>query len=90
MYTRVWASLSIPRNRVITWHAVMNKLDTLDRVANWNGKINSVSMLRGEQQKTKDHLFFACLGRIRGRILQLLGEARRSMDWPSEIFRAIQ
>ena len=54
----VWFTQGVPQFSLSSWLAVKNRISSDDRMRSW-GMIQG-SMLCGEVDETRDHLFFAC------------------------------
>lgn len=54
----IWFSQGIPRCSFIAWLAMKNRLSTGSRMRSWGH--HQACVFCGEQDETRDHLFFAC------------------------------
>ncbi|KAF8113491.1 hypothetical protein N665_0049s0007 [Sinapis alba] len=57
-YNTAWFPQALPRQDFITWLACRNRLDTCDRMRQWDQ--TQICPLCGELDETRNHLFFAC------------------------------
>lgn len=55
-----WGGLSIPRHSFISWLAIQNRLPTKDRLISWGCRLDSVCVLCGVADETKDHIYVDC------------------------------
>ncbi|KAL9685328.1 hypothetical protein QQ045_022776 [Rhodiola kirilowii] len=56
----VWNSFNAPRDSINAWLAVQNKLLTRDRLGHWGVSGSKSCALCGEEDESRDHLFFEC------------------------------
>ena len=72
----------MPKQAIIAWMAVLNRLLTKDRIKSWGLKVNDVCELCGSAGETKDHLFYGCWfsQQIWNEILLLCGHTKRAFS----------
>lgn len=56
----VWFSNATPKFAFIIWLAMLNRMSTLDRVAQWSQGVDTTCLLCKNDVETRNHLFFAC------------------------------
>lgn len=56
----VWFPHSTPKYSFLVWVAMKNRLQTCDRMHQWNNTIDVTCVLCKEAQETCQHLFFGC------------------------------
>ncbi|XP_048494393.1 uncharacterized protein LOC125494715 [Beta vulgaris subsp. vulgaris] len=76
-----------PKSLFITWLAVLNRLATKSRLAQWNMISDTTCVLRNDAEEDIQHLFFNCpfSSDIWMQCLNLLGISRRPMAFLDEI-----
>lgn len=56
----VWFSQATPKCAFIVWLASLNRLSTMDRIAQWNIGVDEVCVLCRNAYESRNHLFFDC------------------------------
>lgn len=56
----IWFSNATPKFAFISWLVMLNRMSTLDRVAQWSQGVDTTCLLCKNDVETRDHLFFAC------------------------------
>ncbi|CAL1383523.1 unnamed protein product [Linum trigynum] len=56
----VWKGPLIPKNSLITWLVIQDRITTLDKVKKWNPDVLDICPLCHSDPETRDHLFFSC------------------------------
>ena len=56
----MWFPHSTPKYSFLAWVAIKNRLQTGDRILQWNRDANGVCVLCHDALETHDHLFFGC------------------------------
>lgn len=59
-YKGIWFPHSTPKYSFLIWVATKNRLQTSDRIRQWNSTVDDVCVLCHEEQETCQHLFFKC------------------------------
>ncbi|XP_009123947.1 uncharacterized protein LOC103848875 [Brassica rapa] len=56
----VWFSRATPKYAFMAWLANLNRLSTMDRIAQWNPGVDETCVLCKSACVSRDHLFFEC------------------------------
>ncbi|CAN1147980.1 Transposon TX1 uncharacterized 149 kDa protein [Linum perenne] len=56
----LWKGLKIPKNSMITWLVLKDRISTLDKVAIWYAGVNQICPLCGDFDESRQHLFLDC------------------------------
>lgn len=59
-FSLVWHKARIPKHAFTVWRFVLNRNATLDRLHRWVCDVEQVYLLCGEENETRNHLFFKC------------------------------
>ncbi|CAL1380141.1 unnamed protein product [Linum trigynum] len=59
-YGLVWKSLCTPRDKVLGWLIILNRISTLDKVQAWSPSVNNICPLCTAAPESRSHLFFDC------------------------------
>ncbi|CAN1762438.1 hypothetical protein LINPERHAP1_LOCUS8368, partial [Linum perenne] len=56
----LWSGYSIPRNSVLLWTILKDRISTLDKVVKWNPSVDVTCSLCSLSAESRDHLFVSC------------------------------
>uniref|UniRef100_A0A0D3BFV6 Reverse transcriptase zinc-binding domain-containing protein n=1 Tax=Brassica oleracea var. oleracea TaxID=109376 RepID=A0A0D3BFV6_BRAOL len=56
----IWHKAVIPRHATTAWLFTLNRNPTFDRIASWSLDVETVCLLCGSCNESRDHLFFTC------------------------------
>ncbi|KAG7536847.1 Reverse transcriptase zinc-binding domain [Arabidopsis suecica] len=59
-YQLVWHKARIPKHAFTVWLFILNRNPTLDRLVRWGCDVEKTCLLCGEEEESRDHLFFQC------------------------------
>ncbi|XP_018435547.2 uncharacterized protein LOC108807802 [Raphanus sativus] len=57
----LWHKGIIPRHATTTWLFILNRNPTLDRLHSWGLEVETICILCGNANESRNHLFFDCL-----------------------------
>ena len=60
LFSLVWFKQKIPKHAFIAWLTFRDHLATRDRLSTWGIQVSPDCMLCGDENETKNHLFFDC------------------------------
>lgn len=86
----IWFPHSTPKYSFLVWVAIKKRLQTSDKIRQWNSTLDGVCVLCQEMQETCQHLFFSCRysRRIWRDMVGGIMRERFTAEW-SEIFDVI-
>ena len=82
----VWFPYSTPKYSFLVWVAIRNRLQTCDRIKQWDSSVNGLCVLCQVEQESCQHLFFAC--RYSAKVWKKLVEGLMYANY-TEIWREI-
>lgn len=59
-HSLVWNRVAIPKHSTTTWLFMLDRNPTLNRLSSWGLDVESTCLLCGNEQESRDHLFFDC------------------------------
>ena len=79
----VWFSQSTPKYAFTMWVAIKGRLQTTDRMQQWNSSINTTCVLCNDMPESCAHLFFGCRysGMIWRKLVEGLMRDAFTVDW---------
>ncbi|XP_050217541.1 uncharacterized protein LOC126668378 [Mercurialis annua] len=86
-HSLIWFAGQIPRYSFITWLAILNRLNTRDKLARWSVINSAMCVFCNAHSECTEHLFFRCdfSADVWRRTLDVLGFQRQAFDWRREV-----
>ncbi|CAL1395563.1 unnamed protein product [Linum trigynum] len=85
----LWKSFGTPRDKLLVWLIILNRIATLDKVQRWNSAVINLCPLCSSEEESRDHLFFGCA--YSKRVLQAMFAGRDVVgaNWEGSLANAI-